>query len=153
LEQLRLIAMRMLELDRPPSEIAKVVDRDPQTIRHWKRVWQRQGAAGLKSKPHPGRPPKFSRQQWQKFLSMLECSPKDHGYNAYLWTTALMARLVQEKFGVKLNHDYIGEMLHKLGWSCQKPTKRARERDEQAIEHWRQVVWPELLKKAGSSMR
>jgi transposase len=114
LEQLRLIATRMFELDRPTAEIARVVDRDPQTIRHWRRVWKKQGAEGLKSKPHPGRPPKFSRQQWQEFLQLLQRSPKEHGYDAYLWTTSLMARLIKEKFDVDFHHDYIGEMLHKL---------------------------------------
>lgn len=58
-----------------------------------------------------------------------------------------MARLIAEKFGVSYHHDYIGEMLHQLGWSCQRPAKQARERDDEAIERWRQVEWPAFLKK------
>ena len=58
-------------------------------------------------------------------LGWLAQAPKDHGYDAYLWTTPLMARLIHDKFGVQFHHDYVGEMLHQLGWSCQRPAKRA----------------------------
>jgi transposase len=34
-----------------------------------------------------------------------------------------------------------------LGFSCQRPERRAIERDEQAIRQWKRVQWPELKKK------
>jgi transposase len=141
----------MFELGRPTCEIAKVVDRDDQTVRAWRRTWKAGGLDALKAKPHPGRVPKLSSEQWQEVLAMLERSPQEHGYDAYLWTTNLMARLIKEKFAVDYHHDYVGEMLHKLGWSCQKPTKVARERDEAAIARWKSQVWPDLLKKVGTA--
>lgn len=151
LEQLRMVAARMFEMELPTQEIAQAVGRDDQTIRQWRRRWKEAGVEGLQAKPHPGRTPKLDRQRWEQVLEMLLHSPQEHGYNAHLWTTPLMARLIQEKFGVSYHHDYIGEMLHKLGWSCQRPAKQARERDEQAIAYWREMTWPELLKKVKSA--
>jgi transposase len=150
LEQLRLIAARLFDLKRPTVEIATAVGRDAQTIRAWKRLWLVGGIEALKAKPHPGRMPKLSADKWQQVLGMLQKSPKEHGIDAYLWTTTLMARLIKEQFSVDFHHDYIGEMLHTLGWSCQKPTKLARERDEQAIAGWKAQTWPALLKKVAS---
>jgi len=34
-----------------------------------------------------------------------------------------------------------------MGWSCQKPARRALERDEQAIGVWKQRRWPALKTK------
>ena len=153
LEQLRLVAARMFEMDRPTKEIATAVGRDEQTVRAWRRVWRASGVGGLAAKPHPGRAPKLSAAQWQAVLSMLLRSPRDFGYDAYLWTTTLMARLIWDRRGVAFHHDYVGEMLHKLGWSCQQPAKRAKERDEAAVQHWRDAIWPDLLKKAATAAR
>jgi transposase len=152
LEQMRMVAARLFTLGRPTDEVAAAANADPQTVRAWRRVWRTGGEAALRAKPHPGRAPKLSAAQWQQVLAMLAQPPQAHGYaDAYLWTTTLMARLIRDRFGVTYHHDYVGEMLHKLGWSCQRPAKRARERDEQAIAAWRDREWPALLKKAGTA--
>src|SRR4051812_35237762 len=98
LEQLRFVAARMFAMDRPTKEIACALDRDDQTIRAWRRAWEKDPVDGLKAKTHEGRTPKLSKQQWQQVLVELGRSPQEHGYDAYLWTTTLMARLIKEKF-------------------------------------------------------
>lgn len=149
-----MVAARMFAMDRPTQEIATATGRDEQTVRAWRRVWRTAGHEGLRAKPHPGRAPKLSAAQWQAVLSMLLRPPRDFGYaDAYLWTTTLMARLIRDRFGVDFHHDYVGEMLHRLGWSCQRPSKQAKERDEAAVQHWRDVTWPELLKKVATAAR
>ena len=154
LEQLRLVAARMFEMDRPTKETAQAIDRDEQTVRAWRRVWRAAGADGLRAKPHRGREPKLTAAQWQHVLSMLAHPPHAYGYDdGYLWTTALIARLIADRLGVAFHHDHVGEMLHRLGWSWQRPAKRARERDEAAVQHWREVSAPELFKKAATAAR
>lgn len=150
-----MVAARMFELKRPTHEVAHAVGRDAQTVRGWRRAWRAgdERAEALAAKPHPGRTPKLSAAQWQEVLAMLAEPPKAHGYDAYLWTTSLMARLIKERFGVEHHHDYVGEVLHKLGWSCQRPAKLAKERDEQAIAAWRDQEWPALLKKVVRTAR
>ena len=147
---MRLVAGRLFELGRPTAEIAHATGRRPQTVRAWRRAW-RKDPATLRARTHPGRTPRLSPEQWQAVLVQLARSPQDHGYDAYLWTTTLMARMIKEKFDVDYHHDYVGEMLHKLGWSCQRPTKRSQERDEQAIALWQQETWPTLLKKVATT--
>jgi hypothetical protein len=38
-------------------------------------------------------------------------------------------------------------LLGQLGWSCQKPERRALQRDEEAIAHWKRYVWPQVKKR------
>ena len=62
----------------------------------------------------------------------------------------LMAALIEKTFGVKHHHDHVGAILRALGWSVQKPARRAKERNEARIESWRDQAWPELEKKVAS---
>ena len=65
----------------------------------------------------------------------------------YLWTQRLIADLVLREFGVRYHHDHVGVILKEMGFTHQKPARRAVERDEQRIEGWRREAWPALLKK------
>ena len=40
-----------------------------------------------------------------------------------------------------------GRLLHDLGWSPQKPQRRAAERDEKIIQRWIKHQWPLIKKK------
>jgi transposase len=74
-------------------------------------------------------------------------TPAECGFDKYLWTQQLIADLIQREFGVSYHHDHVGTILRDLGFTPQKPAKRAKERDEARIEAWRREVWPEIVKK------
>jgi transposase len=58
-----------------------------------------------------------------------------------------VGEVIQRMFGVHYHTDYLGTLLHRLGWSVQKPVLRAKERDEKAIASWRSKTWPRLKKE------
>jgi transposase len=78
---------------------------------------------------------------------MLLQGPRKHGYSMELWTLARVAQLIAVKFGVEYHPSAVWHILRAMGWSCQKPERRARERDESAIETWRQEQWPDIKKR------
>jgi transposase len=69
-----------------------------------------------------------------------------HGYRTNLWTTARIAELIDREFGIQYHRDHVGRLLHSLKWSPQKPERRALERNDEAIEHWKQKHWPRIKK-------
>jgi transposase len=69
-----------------------------------------------------------------------------HGYRTELWTTQRIADLIERRFGVKYHRNHVGKLLHQIGWSHQKPERRAIERDEVAIAEWKRSVWPRVKK-------
>lgn len=69
-----------------------------------------------------------------------------HGYRTDLWTTRRIAELIERRFGVHYHRDHVGRFLAQCGWSYQKPERRARERDEAAIERWKRTRWPQVKK-------
>jgi len=54
--------------------------------------------------------------------------------------------VIRREFGVRYHVDHIGRLLHSLGWTAQKPERRARERDEGAIQRWVSVDWKRVKK-------
>jgi transposase len=78
---------------------------------------------------------------------LLKAGPQAHGYATALWTTERIARLIQRQFGVRYHRDHVGRLLGQMGWSCQRPTGRARERKEEEIARWKRVEWPRIKKK------
>lgn len=152
LQQVRMIAANLFELDKTTREIVACLKVDDQTVRRWRRIWRTQGRAGLQAKPHPGRPALLDDAQRQQLTNMLAGSPVDHGFaDQHCWTTPLIAGLIERHFGVRYTADWVGQLLHAMGFTWQKPARRARERDEARIEAWRREVWPTLLKKTPRS--
>lgn len=68
------------------------------------------------------------------------------GFATQLWTLPRIRLLIEAHFHVRLSESWILRLLRQLGWSCQRPEGRARERDEAAIRRWKQVRWPQLKK-------
>ena len=67
--------------------------------------------------------------QWRELTGLLGDGLRAHGFDAYLWTAALIGKLIEQRFGVSHHHDYVGEMLHKFGWSPQRPANQPIHRE------------------------
>jgi len=147
-EQKRMTAANMFEMGMKSAVIAKAVEADDQTVRRWRRAFNATAREGLKARPHPGRPPRLAEGQRQRLAGLLVKSPKECGFaDRNLWTQQLIADLVAREFGVSYHHDHVGVILKALGFTHQKPARRARERDEAKIAAWRTTVWLDALKK------
>jgi transposase len=113
----------------------------------WRKTWRRKGDAGLAAKPAPGRPRKLTARQRQRLPKILARGPLRHGYPNDLWTTRRIAAVIRREFGVDYHPAHLTRILADLGWSYQKPERRALERNESAIERWKRHRWVEIKKK------
>ncbi len=86
-------------------------------------------------------------KQVQRLIKLLLRGPMARGHRTNLWTTARIALLIAEEFGVHYHPNHIGRLMHRLQWSHQKPERRAIERDDQQIEQWKRQQWPRIKKK------
>jgi transposase len=146
-DRVRAIAANMLDLGRAPAEIAAALGVDDQTVRRWRRAYAGGGRDALVSRKPPGRPARLGDAQREQLAALLERTPAGCGFDKYLWTTQLVADLIAREFGVTYHHDHVGVLLGAMGFTHQKPARRARETDPAAVEAWRRQTWPALLKK------
>lgn len=147
LERRRQRAVKMLQEGATITEVARRIGCSHSSVILWRDTVQRRGAEGLKAKPASGRPPKLSRRQWEKVPKLLLRGALAWGYSTDLWTTTRIAQVIQREFRVKFHRAHVGRLSARLNWSCQKPERRALERDEAAIEQWKRHRWPAIKKK------
>lgn len=150
LEQRRRRAIQLLNEGKGPSEVARAVKSSTSSVRRWRDAYRANGWEGLRSRPVPGRPSKLSWSQKEQLQLVLERGPAGAGYSTDLWTLKRVAQVIQRRFGVDYDPSSVWHILGKLGWSCQKPERRARERNEEDIQRWRQEEWPRIKKRSAA---
>lgn len=148
LERRRLRALTLLKAGRGPTEVAKMVGATRRTVQRWARRGERLGKEGLKAKPHPGRPCRMTARQKRDLSKALLEGPKSHGFSTDLWTRCRIGELIRRRYGVRYHPVHVGRLLHALGWTPQRPERKAYERDERAIRRWLQVDWPRIKKSS-----
>jgi transposase len=146
LQRQRFRAAALLQAGHRPGEVAKRLGVSPGAVSQWKKLYQQAGLEGLKAIPHPGPKPKLTALQRQKLEQLLLKGPLAHGYRTDLWTLKRIAELIEKQFAVSYDPSGVWHVLKALGWSCQKPERRAREADEEAMARWRQGTWPRIKK-------
>jgi transposase len=146
LEQRRLIAGRMFQENKSTTEIARFLGVTKSAVSNWKKWWKASGMDGLKAKPPRPSTARLRPAQQQQLALFLEQGPQAHGFSQPFWTLPLVGQLVQKRFAVCYGQTQIWRLMHGLGFSSQKPQRRALQRDEKAIVHWRRHVWPRLKK-------
>jgi len=146
MEARRLAALPLLEAGESLSAVARRLGVSRQAVFVWDQRRRRQGAAGLLQRPRPGRPPKLAPRQLARLPRLLGQGAEVHGFSTPLWTTQRIADLIWRRFRVRYDRDHVCRLLHRFGWSWQKPARRARERDEAAIQRWVEHTWPRIKK-------
>ena len=155
LEARRHRALKLLDEGRSLHEVGRLLGCAPISVMRWRDAREAGGAAALRVRFSPGRPPKLNARQRQRLVKLLLQGAIAQGYRTEIWTTARVAALIRKVFGVRYHRDHVGRLLHALGFTHQKPERRALERSEEAIEHWKKQEWPRIKKSlaAGCSPR
>lgn len=150
LERRRLKAIELLDLGKQPVEVARAVGVDRRSVRRWQAAYRQEGEEALKAKPASGRPPKLAPGELDALREALLEGAGAAGYHTDLWTCPRVADFIQRRFGVSYHPDHIGRLLRSLGFSPQKPQRRAVERDEEEIRRWVAEDWPRIKKNGAS---
>jgi transposase len=137
-----------------PAEIARQVGVGHQTVSDWRTVWRQQGRAALRAAGRAGRRPKLSDEQLAQVEAALAQGAQAHGYATDLWTLPRVAKVIERVSGVSYHPGHVWYVLRdQLGWTWQRPARRAVERNEAAIDRWVKQRWPQVKKGRGASTR
>lgn len=147
LERRRRRAIELLRKGRSPREVADAVGVDRRSVYRWQEQVAAGGIRAIRAKPASGRPPKLTDEQKREFEKILLAGAQAYGYASELWTCPRMASVIEERFGVRYHVDHLPRLMRQMGWSPQKPTRKAIERNEQAIRTWIKREWPRIKKK------
>ena len=139
-------AIELLSSGMQPVEVAHQLGVDRRSVRRWKAAYRHRGARDIEAKPTPGRPCALTPKDKTRLEKLLLKGTKVACFPTDLWTCPRVAELITERFGVDYHVDHVSRLLRSLGWSPQKPTRHAIERDESAIQRWVKDDWPRVKK-------
>lgn len=151
LEKRRRRAARLFKRKEKQAEVARLLEVSRQSVSRWYRQWRDGGTSRLKAAARAGRKPRLDSAQVEAVMQALLKGPLAHGFSTNLWTLKRIATVIERVTGVRYHAGHVWKILGQMGWSLQRPAKRAKERNEEAIKRWIGDVWPSIKKKPGKS--
>jgi transposase len=128
-------------------DVAERVRASLSSIVRWSQTHQQKGLPGLKERVDWGRPSLLTPDQKDDLRTRLLNGAVAAGHSTELWTLKRIEKLIEKQYGVRYTSVGVWRLLRlELKWSCQKPEKRALQRDEENIRRWKQRVWPHIKK-------
>ena len=146
LEKQRLRAGRLLLKGYSQAEVARRVGAARSTVCGWAKRVDAQGLDALRSTGPRGRPASLDEADRKRLERILREGAMAHGFATELWTVPRLRQVVIDEFGVTLSESQVWRVLRSMGFSPQRPARRAQQRDEAAVRQWKHKRWPALKK-------
>ena len=149
----RLEAGRLFALDKTRAEVALACGVSWRAAHGWYQTWQQGGAQALQRTRKPGPCPKFNEGHIRALELELRRGAQAHGYENALWTIKRVKRLIKDKLALRCSESETWRLLRRMKWSPQKPIRKARERNEEKIQQWKEQKWPQIAREAKAEGR
>jgi len=148
-EALRIRVVHLVRDGASPEDLAKTLDINPRTIYRWLANYHYGGDDALKTKPKPGRPPKLDGSQLCRLAAIIrEKSPLQLSFPFALWTLEIIREVIRREFDVHLSAVSVGRILRTLGFTPQRPLRRAIEQNPALVRRWRAEDFPQIQDEA-----
>ncbi len=143
----RLRALELKERGWKQTQIADALGVTEGAVSQWMKRAREEGVEGLRHKPPPGATPRLSEDERAKLPKLLAQGAEAHGFRGEVWTCERVATVIRREFGVSYHPAHVSRVVRALGLSLQKPQRLSEQRDEEAIDNWKEKKWPSLKKR------
>ena len=110
-------------------DTARLYGDSPRAIEYWVQRLTSKGLSGLLDGNHPGRPTRLSAGNLAELRTDIGRSPRELGYDQNLWDGLLLSHHITHNYSVSLSVRHCQRLFHQLGFSLQRPRRKASEAD------------------------
>lgn len=153
LESRRQQAARFFRLGKPQAFVARTLQVSRQSVSRWYHAWKRGGTTALRAAGRAGRKPRLTPAHREQIDQALRRGARHHGFRTDLWTLPRVAVVIERETAVRYHPGHVWRVLRSLNWTRQRPARRAKEQDKNAIQRWVIQRWPAVKKTHGGGVR
>jgi transposase len=144
----------MLSVQRQTTgQIAQALQVDRTRVHAWIAAWNEHGSAGLLEGHRSGRPARLNSTQREHLADILDSGPVAYGLNTGVWTSPLIAQIIQGEFAVSYHPGHVRHLLKQLNFSVQRPKTRLVQADPKKQNRWIRYTHPNLKKTPEMKVR
>ncbi len=151
--KVRLLAALLRKEGRTFSEISSFLKYPLTTVRDWLIRLQSEGISRKCNIKQPGRPKRLTDEQIENIKPILSKSPLEQGFPFIIWTTKLVMQLIQMLYNISYKPDQVRRILHRIGFSCQKPRPSHRKANKNIQEEFKKISSNEFNHSLTKDMR
>jgi len=131
------------------TRIADILKVNRTTVPIWINNWNKFGEGGLLEGHRSGRKKKLTDEDLRRLGDIIESGPVAYGINSGVWTSVIIAEVIEDEFGVEYHPGHVRKILRKIGFSVQRPTTKLINGDLRKKAKWMRYTYPNLKKSAG----
>jgi len=146
-ENIRLQGVEMVLEGMSHVDVAEELGVHPHSVDRWMAIYRSSGKEGLRWNGNHGRQSLLHKEQKERLMVILARGPAPYGYAIGLWTLPRITKVIEKEYGIRYHESTVWRILQGIGWSCQRPAKRALEHDEAKIAEWKRKTWPASKKR------
>ena len=105
----------------PVRKIARLLSVSERSVRKWLAAWRGEGLDGLRDKPIPGRPARFTPAQAAEMVKVTRQSPATVGLEGHTWNCRLLSEWVDDTFHVRLSDEWVRRLMIRHGMRFRRP--------------------------------
>jgi transposase len=135
------------------GDIADILNSPRSSVSEWLRNYEQFGYDGLLEGHRSGRKSELTQKQKIQLADIIESGPVAYGFVPGVWTSIMIAQIIEEEFSVHYHHGHVRRMLYDLGFSMQRPKKILAKADVDAQKKWCRYTYPNIKKKRAQLMQ
>lgn len=129
------------------GDIALLLKTPRSRVSEWLKNYDQYGLEGLLEGQRSGRPAQLTADQKTLLSDIVESRPVAYGFPSGVWTSPMIARVMEDEFGVSYHPGHVRKLLYELGFSVQRPKRLLARADAAKQSRWRRYTYPRIKKK------
>ena len=122
-------------------------------VSQWLKDYEHYGYEGLLEGYRCGRPSLLAPRDRQVLGDIIDSGPVAYGYLSGVWTSPMIACVIQDEFGIGYHPGHVRNLLQQLGFSVQRPRRKLARADPGQQDRWHRYTYPNLKKKHKPKVR